>query len=304
MTDPLAYIPGGKTPYVTPEVLKAAPTGLSWGTIPNSKSTPLQNKAELFNICSRATAKVDNFCNTSLRGQYYTEVFRGPGNVQFSILPNGVAKFIPSNPPAQQVQSASFRSSSAFPATWSTIASNLLEVEQFGSGGYPSILLAPGYSGWGNGRYGYAVKIQYLAGWSHTSTIAAATAGATTIRVNDITGWMFFGSGTLRDPTGTEGITVTSVTPDVAAAISGSGTLTLATALTYAHNPGTLLSTFTEDIIDAAINYSCADALRRGTASISIQSVHMGGGGGAGPVGIESYELAAEDVLDSYRRVL
>lgn len=302
MTDPLPFIPGGRTPYVTPEVLKAAPTGLSWATIPNSKSTPLQSKAELFNICSRATAKIDNFCNTSLRGQYYTEVFTGPGNVQFSIRPNGVARFIPSNPPVMQVQSASYRSSNTFPATWSTIAANLLEVEQFGGSGYPSILLAPGYAGWRAGRYGYSVKLTYLAGWAHTSTIAAATVGATTIRVDDIAGWPFIGKGMLRDPGATEGVTVLSVAPDVAQAVSGPGTATLATALTYAHNPGTMLTSFPEDILDAAINYACADALRRGTASLSIQSMHMGGGGGAGD--IASYELAAEDVLDSYRRVL
>jgi hypothetical protein len=290
---------------VTPEVLKNAPTGLSWGTIPNSKATPLQSKAELFNICTRATAKIDNFCNTSLRGQLFTEVFVGPGNLRFAVRPNGVVKFIPSNPPAMQVQSASYRSSTNYPPVWSTIAANLFEVEQFGrygSDGYPSILMAPGYVGWQAGRYGYSVKLTYLAGWPHTATIAAATVGATTIRVNDISGWSFIASGMLRDPTATEGIAVAAVTPDVAGALSGSGTLTLASPLTYAHGTGVMLSSLPEDVVDAAINYACADALRRGTASISIQSMHMGGGGGAGD--IESYELAAEDVLDSYRRVL
>jgi hypothetical protein len=164
--------------------------------------------------------------------------------------------------------------------------------------------MSPGYVGWQGGRYGYSVKIAYLAGWSHTATIAAAIAGATTIRVNDITGWSFIATGMLRDPSATEGVTVTAVVPDVAGAISGSGTLTLASPLVYPHATGVMLTSLPEDITDAAINYACADALRRGTASISIQTVHMGGGGGAGPGDIESYELAAEDVLDSYRRVL
>ena len=49
---------GPVSPYVTPQMLISAPTGISWNTIPpGANVSPIQRLAEQANICGRATSE-------------------------------------------------------------------------------------------------------------------------------------------------------------------------------------------------------------------------------------------------------
>ena len=60
--------PAGQTPYCTVPELIAAPTGISWSTIPPYKgTTPAENDTEDGNILGRSTAQADAYLNQVLR---------------------------------------------------------------------------------------------------------------------------------------------------------------------------------------------------------------------------------------------
>src|ERR1700679_1558947 len=83
MTMPLPVSP---TPYVTPSTLIAAPTGISWTSIPPGRDvTPAQRYAEQLNMCQRATAQVDQYCNQVIRATTDTELYHGPGDYRVNV---------------------------------------------------------------------------------------------------------------------------------------------------------------------------------------------------------------------------
>ena len=49
---------GPGTPYITPAVLRSAPTGIDWTTIPSRNADARAQQAEQANICLRATGLV------------------------------------------------------------------------------------------------------------------------------------------------------------------------------------------------------------------------------------------------------
>ena len=79
MTTPV--VPIGLSPYISPQTLQAAPTGIDFTTIPASSSIqfdPAANNAELWNLCARATSMADQYCSQLLRATTDIEIMRGP----------------------------------------------------------------------------------------------------------------------------------------------------------------------------------------------------------------------------------
>ena len=295
-------LPLGLAPYISPTTLQQAPTGIDWTSItPWDDATPAQTQAEIWNMCARATSKVDNYCNQVLRATIDTELLHGPdyritvgpaaggssptpfwGNAGFN------ARIILSRWPVLEISNVQTCPNNLFPRQWTSLPAGYYEPEMPPIGiygtiapgssaqGSQAIIVAPGYINWNLGRNGYAVMITYLNGWPHTEISAPVLAGASTVSVNDTSGWAitnYFGTytgatGVVKDAGQQEAIhcTATSVP-------SGPGTLTLNEPLTYPHQAGTLISTLPAAIEEACILFATAEALVRGATSTTIHDI-------------------------------
>ncbi|MFF4403590.1 hypothetical protein [Streptomyces sp. NPDC001404] len=264
-------------------MLTAAPTGVSWSSIPSPKSTPDQQYAEQLNLCARASAMVNSFCNVPLRATIDTELLTGPGDFRFQLQPTGRARLLLSRPPVVQVLSGQWTPAGAFPAQWTPIAGSQFRIEKplmgvYGttapgtSEGGQAVLLAPGIVNWSRGRQACDVQVTYLNGWPHASLNAKATAGTQALNVDDITGWPG-AAGTVHDAAGQEAVAVTAVTPATAGAVSGPGTLTLSAPLAYTHNPGVLVTALPGIVVQAAIMLATSQALIRGATATTVQTL-------------------------------
>lgn len=310
---------GPLTPYVTPELLTSAPTGVSWSTIPPGRGvTPAQQLAEQSNICARATATADAYCNQPLRATLDTEIQQGPDfriTVQNS---TGNGRFILQRWPVLQIVSLAI-SPNAFPRQYVTLPSTAYDIERptiglYGSSapsaageGGQSIVFAPGYLNWSLGRNGFVVKCQYVNGWPHTSLTAPATSGATTIQVDDCTGWAITSetlgvtgaTGTVYDSGNQEVVHVAA-----ASAVAGPGTLTLSAPLQYGHAAGVMVSTLPASVTWAVILLGASEALTRGATATTVQAIPGGGGSTGGAKGPTDLAAEAELLLNPYRRTI
>lgn len=309
------FVTGPSTPYVSPEMLMAAPTGISWSTIGSASGKPTQAEifAEVANICARASAMVNSMVNSTLRATVDTETLYGPGDFRCQLQPNGRARLLMSRLPIISVVGGQWTPASAFPAQYTPIAANQFRVERpvggsFGSSapggsgdGGQSILLAPGIITWAFGRLAYEVQVTYVNGWPHCSNTAACNSGDTSIQVDDITGWLN-ATGTVHSSSGQEVIQVTSVTPATTGAITGPGTLGLATPLVYQHQMGTIVTTLTDSVQQAVILLCVAQALVRGATATTVQAIPGSRSNTtAGPAGLEDM---ARRLLNAYKRVI
>lgn len=299
-----------------------APTGIPWSIIPNPKSTTQQQFTEAFNICTRATAIVDGFCNQVLRSTVDNEYINAPGTYRGQVRSStGETRLILSRWPITNILAAQFSNTSSYPRVWTTIPVGFYEIERpvlglyqsaepTGSGdGGQSITIAGGFGGWWAGREGFRYLISYENGWPHTALTSSVAAGATTIPVDDVTGWMG-ATGTLYDAVQRESITVTGVTATTNLALpnnvgtvpSGPGTLTLSTPLAFAHTAGIIVSTLPGSILWATLLQATAQALEAGITSVSIQN--MPGSITTGGKGVHDLLLESDLLLAPYRRLI
>ena len=312
------------TPYVTPSMITNAPTGISWSIIPFPKATTPQQIAEQTNICWRATGIVDSFCNQVLRATIDTEVLSGPNYRVTVQAPTGNVRLILQRSPVTQVL-AMQTSPNTFPRNFQNVPSNMFDVEHpvvglYGSSapsgageGGQSVLLAPGFGGWWNGRLGYRFSTTYLNGWPHAGLVTSVAAGSTAIAVDDVTG--FTGaSAFIYDGSGTEVISVTSVTAATplvlpnggGTAPAGPGTLHLASPLTFAHTgtvpTSVLVSSMPQNILWAATLAATSQALEAGITSVSIQNIP--GSLTTGGHGVSDIKTEYELLLEPFKRVI
>jgi hypothetical protein len=313
---------GPGTPYITPAVLRSAPTGIDWTTIPSRNADQRSQQAEQANICLRATGMIEGATNQVLRATLDEEFFSGP-DYRVTISPqNCVARVTVSRWPILQVVSCQVASTSVFPRTWTTIAANQLDIEKppiglFGAAqaadvpdGGQAILIAPGVITWLNGRNGYRIQLQYVSGWPHTSLTAPANDGATTVSVDDCTGW----APSIYDPEdstqGAVGIFYDGLYQEVAmctasSVTAGPGTLNLATPLTFQHSAGVLFTTLPRSVMNATIDMASSIALERGATATTVQSVSGGAGtAGGGPLGVKELRELAKAAVSGYARVI
>lgn len=309
------------TPYVTPSMLTNAPTGVSWQIIPFPKATTQQQLDEQTNICQRATAIVDGYCNQILRCTVDNEQINGPNYRVTYRQDTGETRLILSRWPITQILAVQWSAAATYPRQWQTIPAGMFEIERpvlglyqssapTGSGdGGQSITIAPGFGGWWLGRQGYRYWVSYTNGWPHTSLTQAANVGDTTLHVDDVTGWSQ-AVGTIYDSTQLEMITVSSVTANtplnlpnnIGTTPSGPGTLTLSAPLTFAHASGTVVSTLPGSILWATMLQATAQALEAGITSVSIQNIP--GSLTTGGKGVHDLLLESDLLLAPYRRLI
>lgn len=327
MTTPLVV---GAAPYISPETLVNAPTGIDFSTIPTTPDfDPAANNAEMWNLCQRATAMADEYCNQVLRATVDTEILHGP-DYRVIVGPQAGggyptpywgtagsnARCIMSRWPIVSVSEVRV-SPNTFPRNWQTVPAGYAEPEYppFGmwnsvapaddAYGGQAILVAAGYVNRCLGRNGYILQITYVNGWPHTALTAAAAAGATTISVTDATGWALSNyENTVTGATGVfkDGAQEESATVTASSVAQGPGTLTLSSALQYDHPAGTIFTTMPASIEQACILYGAAQALVRGATTTTIHSVggHAQSSGGD----ISEYSTEAELLLHPFRRTI
>lgn len=312
---------GPLAPYVTPAMLTAAPTGISWSTIPPGRAvTDEQREAEQLNICMRATAEVDAWCNQVLRATLDTETVTGPNFRMTYQQATGNTRIILSRWPVLQVTQVQVSPNSAIPRQWTALPAGSAVPEwqpigvygasqpsAAGEGGQ-SILVAPGATSWALGRFGYAVQVTYINGWPHCALTAASLAGASTVTVDDCTGWTTVGPTTADQP-GAAGVLYDAGNQEVAqvaaaSAAAGPGTLTLAAPLAHPHAAGVLLSALPASVQWACILYATAEALTRGATSTTVQAIPGGSGSGQGRAGSDGLVGRARSTLAPFRRTI
>ncbi len=304
-------INGGLSPYISSTTLQQAPTGIDWTTItPWDDATPAQNQAEIWNMCARATSKVDNYCNQVLRATMDVELLHGPdfritsgpgagggaptaywGNSGFN------SRIILSRWPVLEVLNVETCPNNLWPRQWTSVPAGFFEPEQPPIGMYgtvapggtaqgsQAILVAPGFINWLYGRNGWAVKTSYINGWPHAEVDEFVDMGSTTLPVDDTTGWAitnYFGTytgatGIIKDAGQQEVVQVLS-----ASTTTGPGILTLASPLSYPHQSGIIVTTMPAAIEEACILFATAEALTRGATSTTIHDIggHSQGTGG------------------------
>ena len=314
------------TPYITPNMLTAAPTGIAWNIIPAPKAVTAAQLAEQTNICWRATAIIDGYVNQVFRSTIDNEQRSGPGDFRINIeQATGNTRWMLSRWPVTQILAVQV-SANTFPRQWVTVPSNFYDIENpviaaygsyvpSGSGGAggQSILIAPGYGGWNNGRQGYRYLASYVNGWPHAGLTASCTAGATTLTVDDVTG--FAGATAMvYDGVSTESVQISSVTAttpmplpnSVGTAQAGPGTLTLSTGTSFAHtgsNPAeVVVSAIPGNLLWATVLASAVQALESGIQAVTIQN--LPGSNTVGGHGVETLTMEYQQILQPYKRVI
>lgn len=300
-------------------MLQSAPTGISWNLIPEPGSTSAEQYAEQMNMCIRASGLVNAYCNQVLKATIDTEVVDGP-DLRLTIQNSTRnARITLSQWPVTSIHQIAV-SPNSFPRSWQVVPSDMYAVERppvgvygtsapssAGNGGQ-TILLGAGYVNWCNGRWGYTTSTVYSSGWPHTMLLEPADAGATTIRVDDVTA--FTGAASrIYDGAQTESAMVSSVSADIPFQLpygggmvaAGPGTLTLAEPLAYEHDAGVLLSALPQDIMWAAILAATVQALESGITAVAIQN--LPGSQTVGGQGIAALEIEYKGILDHYKRV-
>ena len=286
--------PAGQTPYCTPAELVSAPTGLSWSTIPPYKgTTPAQQLAEQVNILGRATAQCDTYVNQVLRATLDTEQISGPDFRVTVMTGVGNGRVILSRWPIMSIVSIQVAPNGVFPRQWTTLPAGSYDVEHpiigvYGSvapsdsaDGGQSIVISPGYVNWCGGRNGVLLRITYVNGWPHTSLTSDVAVGATSLPVDDCTGWAVTGefgntgaAGTVYDSGQQETVQVSAAT-----ATSGPGNLTVP-ATTFGHKAGTMITALPQSVIWATILFASAQALTRGSTSTTVHNIPGTGSSG------------------------
>lgn len=287
--------------------------------------------AEIWNMCGRATSRVDGVTNQLLRATADVELCHGPdyrvtvgpASGGASLTPywgnSGAqnARIILSRWPVLTVTGVKTCPNNLWPRTWTAVPSGFFEpveppISVYGSvapggsaEGGQAILVGGGYINWCYGRNGWAIEVSYINGWPHCSLSAACAAGDTTISVNDCTGWAisnYYGTytgatGRVVDSGQQEAVHVTA-----ASVTAGPGTLTLASPLGYPHQAGTLVTTMPASVEQACIYFAAAEALTRGATSTTIHSV--GGSAQSSSGGARELIEEGELLIHAFKRTI
>lgn len=323
------------TSYVTPAVIMNAPTGVGWGQIPEPQASLPAQEAEATNICWRATSIVDTFCQQVLRATVDNEQLTGPGAARFGTMPGtDQYELIMRRWPISEILAIQYAINRP-PLVWNTVASDKYLINHPLIGEYQDSASATAPDGgWSiqldsravfpagvpagsicapvrcvGRRNGMRLLVSYTNGWPHTSLTADALADATTVQVDDVTGWVG-ASGFCYDGASTEQVSVTAVSANnplplpngVGTAQTGPGTLTLSSPLAYAHDAGVLVSALPANVMQATILIATSQVLDSGIESISAQT--LSGSTSLGGKGVQDLIGQIKGLLNPYRRVV
>jgi len=312
----MALMTGPVSPYIVPSQLSSYPTGVSWTTIPDQRASDQEKYAAQVIICTQATALADACTNQILRSTLQTETLYGPGNFRVNQLPNGTTRLLLSQWPITTVTAIQVANAASMPYQWTPVQTGAWAVERpslqlpgtsaaadSGTGGQ-SVIIGPGYVGWLLGRGGYVIETTYASGWPHAGITQAASAGDEILHVDDCTGWAPSApggqgcSGVVQDNAGGQEA-ITCLASSVA---TGPGILTLSAALTYAHDPGVLVTSMPGQIQWGTVLFCASIAMTRGSTATTIQTI--GPRSQQTASGADSLAAQAKAMLAPFARVI
>jgi hypothetical protein len=285
------------TPFLTPTMLLQSGLGVDWGSYPDSEASPEEQLAAQMAVCWDVTSTMAMEAGQGLRASVTAEQDFGPDRT-ITILRNGWARMQLRRWPVLQIIGGQWSGAIA-PQQWNAIPTTSLLPEipllaSYGTivgdssaDGPNAILVAPGIVTWWGGRLGTILQITYLNGWPVCGIDTACVAGATSVHVDDITGWWngtTGARGVIQDPPWREDVTVTGApTPDTVGANSGPGTLPV-TALQFPHTPiigkpnvidqTVLLTTMPSSLLRGGYYFAAHYGLLRGAQAAVMQTTH------------------------------
>lgn len=281
------------TPYLTIAEYKQAPTAVDVDDLVGGGSQAI-NDQELANNIARASSWIDTHCGQVLGATVDTDAFRA------RVSRDGFLKIHPRFSPVCSVVSASFGSNPQQMQTldvttsWIEPACVVFPLSWAGSAFYGQLQLGGMYS-MNAEQY---VSITYVNGYANSTLSASALAGATSITVKDLTGFMPGHQFQIYDGENTEICTVASSFTMT----TGAGSLPLVSALSYAHGSGISASALPPAIKQAAIYMTNVILKSRGNSTIVMGSLTPSMMQSDNPNVASDYN-SAMDLLRPYRRM-
>jgi hypothetical protein len=283
-----------ENPYLTVQEYKDAPTSIDYNNLVVGGNQAAQD-AELANVILRASSYMNEYLNQSLVADQYTETQRVRVNGQ------GMIALHPNNSPIISLSSFQYGADPNNLVALPDCSTAWFEAQQLI---IPLSNLGLNYSSQGplGFGFGYSPRQQlfteytYVSGFVNT-TIATATAGATSLTVADGTGIIAGQPYRIYDGSKSERITVASTYTN------GSTTVPLTSALAFTHAAGVAIGNMPNAIKEACILITTAFLKVRGDNSMTMNlttqpTVNIGNNARY------SGEIAlALDMVNKYRRI-
>lgn len=282
-------------PYLTLDEYKNAPTALDYGNLVQG-GTQQQQDAELTNAITRASSYIDQYCNQIIGATADVEQQRT------RVRSDGTIRFHPKYSPIVSLNSLSI---GFYPNQLTTIADPSIAwleeqtvIVPMGDGlltqssqgplsfGFPSSPRAECY-----------IEYSYVNGYTQAISTASASAGATSITVDNGLGIVAGESLKIYDGANTENITVASNYT------YGSTTVPLASALLYTHASGVSVSGLPAAVKQACIMITSAYLKIRGDASLTLAVTTSPGQQIEGSQKVGSDVAHAQEILKPFRRI-
>jgi hypothetical protein len=250
-----------ESPYLTVQEYKDAPTSIDYNNLVVGGNQAAQD-AELANVILRASSYMNEYLNQSLVADSYTETQRVRVNGQ------GMIALHPNNSPIISLSSFEYGADPNNLVALPDCSTAWFEAQQLI---IPLSNLGLNYSSQGplGFGFGYSPRQQlftqytYVSGFVNT-TIATATAAATSLTVTDGTGIIAGQQYRIYDGSKSERITVGSTYTN------GSTTVPLTSALAYTHAAGVAIGNMPNAIKEACILITTAFLKVRGDNSMTM----------------------------------
>lgn len=280
-------------PYITIAEFKQAPTAIDVDDLVGGGTSAI-NDQELANVVARASSWIDAYCGQVLAATTDTDALRARVDRQ------GFLKVHPRYSPITELVAMSYGSLPSLMASvdvstaWIESSSVVIPLQGISTSFMGPIQFSGNYSS----TQEQFVSITYVNGYANTALTASVAASATALPVADLAGFLPNSQFMIYDGASTELLTVASTFT----AISGPGSLPLASAVAYTHAKTISVSALPPAVKQAAIYVTSAILKARGNAALVMQTLTPQTIQTSNPSAAGDLESAWE-ILKPYRRI-
>lgn len=283
------------TPYLTTDEYRNAPTAIDIDNLVFGSTDPDVQNAELANVIARASSWIDTYCNQILSSTIDTEQQR------VRMRPDGTLRVHPDNYPVIGLLSFAYGTDPNNLIVAQDCSVAWLENQEII---FPIASISTTYTSQGPLAFGFPsaprvetyVRYTYVNGYANT-LIVTATAGQTSLTVENGAGFKAGGQYKIYDGLKTENIVVDS------SYVFGSTTIPLVAPLVYSHSPGISISGLPPAVKQAAILVTTAMLKVRGDNSMVMNVTTQPSVAIDGSQNIGQDMAMAKELLATYRRI-